>query len=68
MTKWAARKRAQRKMPMTECHWCGGTLRLQHHHHDYDKPMDCTVLCQTCHARLHYATGTWGKGRRAVNA
>ena len=39
---------------------CGKELPLQAHHSDYDRPLEVTWLCQSCHVKLHM------KLRRAV--
>ena len=51
VTKWAARKRAQRAMPTLagqECN-CGATTNLQRHHPDYSDLDRFEVLCPRCH-------------------
>lgn len=41
----------------TECHFCGGSERLQAHHEDYDHPLDVVWLCASCHGKLHAIKG-----------
>ncbi|MCB2296154.1 HNH endonuclease, partial [Clostridium algoriphilum] len=41
-----------------ECTTCGGTTKLQVHHHTYinkgkETFSDVTVLCETCHKKFH---------------
>lgn len=31
---------------------CGDT-NVEAHHHDYDKPLDVTWMCEKCHRKLH---------------
>ena len=35
------------------CEACGKELPLHAHHTDYDKPLEVTWLCQSCHVKLH---------------
>ncbi len=37
----------------SECSQCGKTERVVAHHVDYERPLDVTWLCRTCHARVH---------------
>ena len=49
------------------CAKCGSTENLHIHHNDYDKPLDVTCLCATCHHIEHHpfhheckrCMGTW---------
>lgn len=43
------------------CSVCGVTEKVCAHHQDYDKPLDVTWLCYSCHNRIHH-------GRTAVRA
>jgi hypothetical protein len=61
---WAVYKAAQRGVAMQRCERCGATEHLQRHHADYGRPLEVVVLCQTCHAALHVAAGTWATMRR----
>lgn len=31
------------------CHFCGTTVRVQAHHHDYERPLDVSWECFRCH-------------------
>lgn len=55
MSKQAARKAAQRAVPVMEkCELCGATgVRLERHHTDYENYKDVKVLCSRCHADIH---------------
>ena len=55
MRKSAARKAAQRAVPVMEkCEMCGATgVRMNRHHTDYSKPTEVLVLCTKCHAKVH---------------
>jgi len=60
MTKWAARKRAQRALPNLvgqKCEDCGTTKLLQRHHPDYSKPDAFRILCRMCHVKADQADG-----------
>ncbi len=35
-----------------DCAFCGADKTVAHHH-DYDRPLDVTWLCQPCHHRFH---------------
>jgi len=36
------------------CVKCGSTLDLQRHHPNYTNPKEYTILCRTCHNKLHF--------------
>lgn len=40
------------KLLKMDCAFCGASSTVAHHH-DYDKPLDVTWLCQPCHVRFH---------------
>ena len=60
-SKWAARKRAQRAIPLVKCEECGSTNNLQRHHDDLSRPLDVKVLCQQCHTNRDMELGKWGR-------
>jgi hypothetical protein len=35
------------------CKYCGSSRNVDAHHEDYDKPLEVTWLCRSCHAKLH---------------
>lgn len=41
------------KVEKRPCAFCGETVGLEAHHHDYTKPLDVTWLCRPCHRRFH---------------
>ena len=43
------------------CESCGTGSNLQRHHPIYEASA-VQILCQSCHAALHVAEGTWGNG------
>ena len=58
LSKNAARKRAQRAVKALACERCGATgVKLERHHHDYQKPLDVKVLCTRCHALEEQESG-----------
>lgn len=61
VSKDAARKRAQRRMPVLKrCSRCGGKERLQRHHPDIEREPDrFEVLCQRCHTAEDIILGRW---------
>jgi len=67
MANATVRKASQRLMPLSDasCAQCGSTAQLQRHHRNYT-PTDFIVLCQRCHANLHIADGSWGRGRKMI--
>jgi len=44
-------KRGEIERPAT-CSRCGNAGRIEAHHSDYDKPLDVTWLCTSCHRRI----------------
>jgi hypothetical protein len=52
-------------LPKPSCAQCGAAERTQAHHHDYDRPLDVTWLCPTCHISGHWANG-WRVQRAAA--
>ena len=40
------------KLRQQDCAFCGASKTVAHHH-DYDRPLDVTWLCQPCHLRFH---------------
>lgn len=59
----AARKRAQRAIPLGPCQRCGSTKRVQRHHDDLQKPLEVMLLCQICHKDRDMELGLWGPAR-----
>lgn len=59
ISKWAARKKAQRAIQTLEsCEMCGATgVRLERHHEDYQKPLEVMILCPTCHSHREHENG-----------
>lgn len=37
----------------TKCSFCNLEKKVQAHHEDYEKPLEITWLCSTCHSNLH---------------
>lgn len=63
LTKAASRKRAQRAFPkILPCEICGGSIRVQRHHHDHQSALSVRFLCQSCHTKEEVLAGTWGIG------
>jgi hypothetical protein len=58
MSKWGARKAAQRAYPVTECQNCGSTHRVQRHHPDLSAPLQVEILCEICHVIADQRDGT----------
>lgn len=40
-------------VPPDRCSRCDAVCRVEGHHEDYDRPLDLTWLCTSCHARRH---------------
>lgn len=36
-----------------KCTLCFKEVKLEAHHHDYDKPLEVVWLCKTCHGKVH---------------
>jgi hypothetical protein len=51
ISKWAARKRAQKAVRAVMCQDCGATENLERHHPDYQRPLDVLILCVRCHRK-----------------
>lgn len=61
-----ALSRGKLKKP-SKCERCGQeteSSRLHGHHHDYDKVLDVTWLCVSCHAQEHYKPRSTNVSRR----
>jgi len=58
MSKWAARKAAQRAYAAEECQECGSTHRVQRHHPDLSDPLRVEILCEPCHVKADQRDGT----------
>ncbi len=50
--KWKARVEARKKVPKEPCKVCG-SLKVDAHHPDYNKPLDVVFLCHAHHMQLH---------------
>lgn len=63
LTKATVRKQTQRLVPLsgTTCEKCGSSESLQRHHIHYEATA-FQILCQSCHAEVHKADGSWGRG------
>lgn len=58
-SKMAARKRAQRIIPLTQCLLCGATEHLHRHHPNIlSAPLDVVIVCQHCHRKMDDQDGT----------
>ena len=56
--RWALQRAAALARAKYRCSTCGSVIDLEVHHLTYDRlgdelPQDLTVLCETCHTRLH---------------
>jgi hypothetical protein len=61
LTKTESRRISRQRVPALVCAACGATgVRLERHHHDYQKPLDVEILCSRCH---HYAHSLLGVPR-----
>ncbi len=63
----SGRKQAQRMYDAKACEMCGGTTTLQRHHRngsatDNSGP-NISILCQSCHTKVHMMIGDWGAGQ-----
>lgn len=52
---WKAAQRARKRgvIIATPCVGCMAIEGVQGHHEDYNKPLECTWLCENCHRKLH---------------
>jgi len=35
------------------CDWCGATGKIHGHHENYDRPLEVSWLCPSCHGQRH---------------
>ena len=64
--KAAARKAAQRAVPMGPCSRCGSSQRVRRHHPSLAQPLVVELLCQRCHTDEDKRAGKWGSGNIAT--
>lgn len=41
------------RMQREPCEFCGSTIQVQAHHHDYLKPLEVRWMCAPCHRKYH---------------
>ena len=50
----AARAMTKKYVPLNDqCQICGNSDNLEHHHPNYDKPLEVITLCRNCHKTIH---------------
>ena len=47
------------------CQICGGTGKVQGHHEDYNRPIEVTWLCPSCHSLWHQILREWKRQETA---